>query len=56
MRLPRWGCARAEEIPDAMKITDITPAEGYEKVVKCEDPESGLKAVIAVHDTTLGRR
>ncbi len=36
-----------------MKIETI-PQEGYEKVVKCEDPESGLRAVISVHDTTLG--
>ncbi len=36
-----------------MKIETI-PQEGYEKVVKCEDPESGLRAVIAVHSTALG--
>ena len=36
-----------------MKFTDI-PVEGYEKVVKCEDAAHGLKALIAVHDTTLG--
>jgi len=36
-----------------LKITDI-PVEGYERVVRCDDPESGLKAMISVHDTTLG--
>ena len=36
-----------------MNITEI-PTEGYEKVVRCDDPESGLKAIISVHDTTLG--
>jgi len=36
-----------------MKIEAI-PTEGYERVVKCEDAESGLKAVIAVHNTHLG--
>lgn len=36
-----------------MKITDI-PVEGYERVAHCSDPESGLEAYIAVHDTTLG--
>jgi len=36
-----------------MNITEI-PWAGYQKVVKCEDPESGLKALISVHDTTLG--
>ncbi len=30
------------------------PIDGYEKVVKCHDPASGLKALIAVHDITLG--
>jgi len=36
-----------------MKISEI-PTEGYEKVVRCDDPESGLRAIISVHDTTLG--
>ena len=36
-----------------MKLTDI-PVEGYEKVVWCEDTAHGLRAFIAVHDTTLG--
>jgi len=29
-------------------------APGYEQVVVCDDPESGLSAVIAIHDTTFG--
>nr|WP_211114474.1 Glu/Leu/Phe/Val dehydrogenase dimerization domain-containing protein [Azospirillum rugosum] len=28
--------------------------DGHEQVVFCADPESGLRAIIAVHDTTLG--
>ena len=36
-----------------MKITEIAQP-GYEKVVRAEDPASGLRALIAVHDTTLG--
>jgi leucine dehydrogenase len=36
-----------------MKITALQ-VSGYEKVVRCDDPGSGLKAVISVHDTTLG--
>ena len=36
-----------------MKITEI-PQPGYEKVVRAEDPASGLRALIAIHDTTLG--
>lgn len=27
---------------------------GYERVVRARDPESGLHAIIAIHDTTLG--
>lgn len=36
-----------------MQITPIDQP-GYEKVARAEDPQSGLKAFIAVHDTTLG--
>lgn len=36
-----------------MKLTEI-PVEGYERVVRCDDPAYGLTAFIAVHDTTLG--
>ncbi len=32
----------------------VIPVEGYEQVVRCDDPEYGLTAFIAVHDTTLG--
>ena len=27
---------------------------GHERVVFCNDSETGLKAIIAIHDTTLG--
>jgi leucine dehydrogenase len=36
-----------------MKITPI-PVDGYEKILKAEDPAIGFKAIISVHDTTLG--
>jgi leucine dehydrogenase len=36
-----------------MNITEIE-VEGYERVAKAWDRESGLTALIAVHDTTLG--
>ena len=26
----------------------------YEQLVFCQDKQSGLKAIIAIHDTTLG--
>jgi leucine dehydrogenase len=36
-----------------MEITTLQ-CQGYEKVVRCRDQASGLHALIAVHDTTLG--
>lgn len=36
-----------------MNITKIT-VPGFEEVVRCDDPASGLKAFIAVHSTRLG--
>ncbi|MCA9003349.1 MAG: Glu/Leu/Phe/Val dehydrogenase, partial [Planctomycetes bacterium] len=36
-----------------MKITEIQ-VKDYEKVVRCVDEASGLHALIAVHNTTLG--
>ncbi len=36
-----------------MDITDI-PVEGYQRVARCKDAATGLHALIAVHDTTLG--
>jgi leucine dehydrogenase len=39
--------------PENMKITDL-PVEGYERVARCTDEATGLRAIIAVHDTTLG--
>ncbi|MFK7741278.1 MAG: Glu/Leu/Phe/Val dehydrogenase [Planctomycetota bacterium] len=38
---------------DTLQITEI-PVEGYERVVRGVDPASGLHAIVAVHDTTLG--
>ncbi|MBM4061625.1 MAG: Glu/Leu/Phe/Val dehydrogenase [Planctomycetes bacterium] len=34
-------------------MSDI-PVPGYERVVRGVDPKSGLRAIVAVHDTTLG--
>lgn len=36
-----------------MRVTEID-VQGYERVARAEDGESGLLAFIAVHDTTLG--
>lgn len=37
-----------------MDVLDQVAEMGHEQVVMCHDPSSGLKAVIAIHDTTLG--
>ena len=29
-------------------------SQGHEQVVFCSDPESGLRAIIAIHSTALG--
>ena len=36
-----------------MEISEIE-VDGYERVARCRDKASGLYALIAVHDTTLG--
>lgn len=36
-----------------MEITRL-PVDGYQKVVRAKDPASGLHALIAIHDLTLG--
>jgi leucine dehydrogenase len=36
-----------------MDFTEIQ-VDGYERVARCRDPRSGLHALIAIHDTTLG--
>ncbi len=36
-----------------LQITEL-PVAGYERVVRGIDPASGLHAIVAVHDTTLG--
>ena len=47
------GTAAPDHVSDTLQITEI-PVEGYERVVRGVDPQSGLHAIIAVHDTTLG--
>jgi leucine dehydrogenase len=37
-----------------MNIFDYLGQYGYEQLVMCTDPTVGLKALIAIHDTTLG--
>ncbi len=38
----------------ALSVLDQLSASGHKKVVFCNDPDTGLKAIIAIHDTTLG--
>ena len=35
-------------------ILDQLSLFGHKKIVYCNDPDTGLKAIIAIHDTTLG--
>ncbi|HHT50358.1 MAG TPA: Glu/Leu/Phe/Val dehydrogenase [Eubacteriaceae bacterium] len=37
-----------------MKIFDYMEKYGHEQIVFCYEPVSGLKAIIGIHDTTLG--
>ena len=37
-----------------MQIFDHMSTHGHEQLVVCADPSVGLKAIIAIHDTTLG--
>lgn len=37
-----------------MKIFEALEEHDYEQIVYCQDKASGLKAIIAIHDTTLG--
>ena len=36
-----------------LEIFEYLEKYDYEQVVFCQDKESGLKAIIAIHDTTL---
>lgn len=37
-----------------MQLFDRLKADNYEQLIFCQDQASGLKAIIAIHDTTLG--
>jgi len=37
-----------------MALFDSMELHGHEQVVFCSDPQSGLRAIIAIHNTTLG--
>ena len=37
-----------------MEVLDRLREGGYKKLVFCNDGESGLRAIVAIHDTTLG--
>ena len=50
---PSFARQIRDSVSSTLKITDI-PVAGYERVVRGVDPSSGLHAIIAVHDTTLG--
>ena len=37
-----------------MTVFEQIANHGHEQIVFCHDPHSGLKAIIGIHDTTLG--
>jgi leucine dehydrogenase len=37
-----------------MNVLDMMACDNYEQVLFCQDKQSGLKAIIAIHNTTLG--
>ena len=39
---------------EASAVFSAEAFKGHEQVVFCHDPETGLKAIIGIHDTTLG--
>ena len=38
----------------ALTLTEETPPKGFERLVRAEDPASGLRALICIHSTALG--
>lgn len=40
--------------PTDQSIFEKLATLGHQKIVFCNDPDTGLKAIIAIHDTTLG--
>ena len=45
--------AELKEIKDGLVVEKMS-LMGHEQLVFCHDNETGLKAIIAIHDTTLG--
>lgn len=49
----RWGIKRRIR-GEHVKIFESMAKYDYEQLLFCQDEQSGLKAIIAIHDTTLG--
>lgn len=45
---------KEKELDPNFPIFNALGANNHEQIVMCSDEESGLKAIIAIHDTTLG--
>ena len=43
-----------KELDPNFPVFNALQSYGHEQVVMCSDPASGLRAIIAIHDTTLG--
>src|SRR3546814_3785936 len=51
----RKQAARTGALPEGvMSVFEHKEFDGHEQVVFCHDPASGLKAIIAIHNTNRG--
>src|SRR3546814_20737360 len=51
----RKQAARTGTLPEGVtSVFENKEFDGHEQVVFCHDPASGLKAIIAIHNTTRG--
>lgn len=52
------GCAKLDILQkkglNGMELFQLMENDNFEQIVFCHDKSSGLKAIIAIHDTTLG--
>lgn len=48
------GVTTATMPPSPMSVFDQASADGHEQVVYCQDPDSGLRVIIAIWSTALG--
>lgn len=52
--IPTIDSLKEQDTDSRFSIFDALQSKEHEQVVICSDPETGLRAIIAIHDTTLG--